>query len=130
MSRKSKGARSRQKPRNGLYIALAILATLLVGVGAIWFLTRSGEAGSTKPEAASAGTKSPLAPASQLSAKVLSAPPVVQEAYRFAIANPETLSKFPCYCGCGQMGHMDNLECFVKDFNADGSIVFDYHALG
>ncbi len=123
MSRKSKGARSRQKPRNGLYIALAILATLLVGVGAIWFLTRSGEA-------ASAGTKSPLAPASQLSAKVQSAPPVVQEAYRFAIANPETLAKFPCYCGCGQMGHMDNLECFVKDFNADGSIVFDYHALG
>ena len=123
MSRKSKRARSRQKPRNRLYIALAILAALLVGVGAIWFLTRSGEA-------ASVGTKSPLAPASQLSAKVLSAPPVVQEAYRFSIANPETLSKFPCYCGCGQMGHMNNLECFVQDFNADGSIVFDYHALG
>lgn len=130
MSRKNRRARSRQKPRNWLYIALPILAALLVGVGAIWLLTRSGEAGSAEPEAASAGTEIQLAPVSQLPAKVRSAPPVVQEAYRIAIANPEILTKFPCYCGCANMGHMNNLECFIKDSNADGSIVFDYHALG
>lgn len=71
-----------------------------------------------------------LAPASQLSDQVKQAPPVVQEAYRFAIANQEILEKVPCYCGCGNMGHMSNLECFVDEFNPDGSIVFDYHALG
>ena len=130
MSRKNRRARSRQKPRNWLYIGPAILAALLVGVGATWLLTRSGEAGSAEPEAASTGTGVQLAPVSQLPAKVQSAPPVVQEAYRIAIANPELLTKFPCYCGCGKMGHMNNLECFIKDSNADGSIVFDYHALG
>jgi hypothetical protein len=71
-----------------------------------------------------------LAPASQLSAQVRSAPPVVQEAYRFAIANPDVLSKLPCYCGCGNMGHMSNLDCFVQEVKGDGSIVFESHALG
>lgn len=71
-----------------------------------------------------------LAPVSQLSAQVRSAPPVVQEAYRFAIANPDVLSNMPCYCGCGNMGHMSNLDCFVQEVKPDGSIVFDYHAFG
>lgn len=55
---------------------------------------------------------------------------MVQEAYRMAIANPEILEKYPCYCGCGKMGHQSNLDCFVHDVNPDGSIVFDDHALG
>lgn len=71
-----------------------------------------------------------LAPVSQLSAKVRSAPPIVQEAYRFAVANPEILSQYPCYCGCGNMGHESNLDCFVQEFKEDGSIVFDDHAFG
>jgi hypothetical protein len=70
-----------------------------------------------------------LAPASQLSEKVRGAPPVVQEAYRFAIANPEILAKLPCYCGCGNMGHMSNLDCFAEEIAEDGSVVFGYHAL-
>lgn len=71
-----------------------------------------------------------LAPVSLLSEKVREAPSVVREAYQFAIANPNTLSKFPCYCGCGDMGHQSNLDCFVQQFNADGSVVLDDHAFG
>ena len=58
------------------------------------------------------------------------AAPQVKEAYRFAAANPDVLSKYPCYCGCGAMGHKSNLDCYVKQANADGSIVFDDHAYG
>jgi len=92
------------------------MAALLVGLGGAWLLTR--------PQ----GAKIQLAPFSQLPVKVRMAPPVVQEAYRFAIANPKILAKLPCFCGCGAKGHKSNLDCFIQRFNPDGSIVFDYHA--
>ena len=60
---------------------------------------------------------------------VQQAPPTVQEAYRFAVANPEVTSQIPCYCGCGAMGHTSNYTCFVAD-DRDGQITFDNHALG
>ncbi len=60
---------------------------------------------------------------------VQSAPPNVQEAYRFAIANPGALDHIPCYCGCGSMGHDNNLDCYVATFNSDGSVAqFESHA--
>jgi hypothetical protein len=119
-----KGVRSRQKGSGKwLYIVVPILAAVLIGVGGGWVLARRGDTDMTR-------TEIKLAPVSQLSQQARSAPPVVQEAYRFAIANPEVLSKLPCYCGCGSMGHESNLDCFIEEFNADGSIVFDDHAFG
>ena len=106
-----------------LYIILPIV--VLLAIGSI------GACSPTSDEAANPSqTETQLAPASQLPDKVKQAPPVVQEAYRFAIANPDLRETFPCYCSCGNMGHESNLNCFVKEFNPDGSIVFDYHALG
>ena len=71
-----------------------------------------------------------LAPESVLPAFVRGAPPRVREAYRFAVANREYLGQFPCYCGCGSVGHKSNLDCYVKTVRADGSIEFEDHALG
>ena len=71
-----------------------------------------------------------LAPESALPDFVRAAPSQVKEAYRFAIANPHVLSKFPCYCGCGAMGHQNNLQCYIKEVRADGSIEFEQHAFG
>lgn len=117
-----KGVRSRQKgSRKWLYVALPILAALLVGLGGGLLLARQRGCGPTTLEIQ-------LAPVSQLPGKVRRAPPVVQEAYRFAIANPDTLAKLPCYCGCGSIGHESDLDCFIQRFNPDGSIVFAYHA--
>lgn len=78
----------------------------------------------------SAATKLTLAPVSALPDFVQDAPPQVKEAYRFAIANPDVLSAFPCYCGCGAMGHQNNLECYIKEVRPDGSIEFENHAFG
>ena len=117
-----KRARSRQQGSGKwLYVAIPILAAVLIGVGGGWLFARRGDAGSTE-------TEIQLAPVSQLPERVRMAPPVVQEGYRFAIANPEVLAKLPCYCGCGSMGHTSDLDCFIEEFKPDGAIVFGYHA--
>jgi hypothetical protein len=77
-----------------------------------------------------AQVKLALAPESALPDFVQDAPPQVKEAYRFAIANPDVLEAFPCYCGCGAVGHMNNLDCYIKQVEPDGSIQFDNHAFG
>jgi hypothetical protein len=70
-----------------------------------------------------------LASESMLPDFVRDTPPQVQEAYRFAIANPDVLKYIPCYCGCGGMGHDSNLNCYVAAFHPDGSVAqFDNHA--
>lgn len=111
-----------KRVRKRLYLITPILMALFASVGGGVLSACRRDAGSTE-----SGIQ--LAPASQLSEKVRGAPPVVQEAYRFAIANPAVLAKLPCYCGCGNMGHTSNLDCFVDEVAQDGSIVFGYHAL-
>jgi hypothetical protein len=61
---------------------------------------------------------------------VRSAPPRVREAYQYAVSNPDELRKYPCYCGCGAMGHSSNLNCYVQDIAPDGTITYDNHASG
>jgi hypothetical protein len=55
------------------------------------------------------------------------APARVREAYRFAYANKDELSKIPCYCGCNFMGHIDNYTCYIKSRSAEG-VEWDAHA--
>ncbi len=102
------------------------LIILMTGLLALLALAISGCGSSTGP----AANQLNLAPESALPEFVRNAPPQVKEAYRFAIANPAVLSAFPCYCGCGAIGHQSNLHCYVKDIHADGSIEFDNHAFG
>lgn len=61
---------------------------------------------------------------------VQQAPVTVQQAYQFAVANPDVLQKLPCYCGCGAMGHTSNYACYVAGTTAEGVITYDPHALG
>jgi hypothetical protein len=69
-----------------------------------------------------------LAPMSELPAFILDRPAKFQDAYRFAISNPHDLETVPCYCGCGAMGHMSNLDCYIQEIATDGTILFDDHA--
>lgn len=69
-----------------------------------------------------------LAPSSALPDYVRDMPLRVQEAYRFAIANPDVLQYIPCYCGCSSM-HGNNLDCYVAAYHPDGTVAeFDNHA--
>ena len=63
-------------------------------------------------------------------AEVHAAPVIVQEAYQFNVANPDVMKDIPCYCGCGNIGHTSNYDCYVSDVDGAGNITFDNHALG
>jgi hypothetical protein len=65
----------------------------------------------------------------QLAAFVKDAPVTVKEAYAYAVANPHELEKYPCYCGCGKMGHTSNRSCYIKEIS-ESNVTFDDHALG
>ena len=71
-----------------------------------------------------------MAPMSGMPVEVGNAPVSVQQAYQFAIANPDLMKNIPCYCGCGDIGHTSNYSCYVADVDQKGAISFDNHALG
>lgn len=50
--------------------------------------------------------------------------PEIQEAYRFAAANPEILRHISCFCGCNSLGHTSNLECYVNEAGFDNHAAF------
>jgi hypothetical protein len=71
-----------------------------------------------------------MMPLDQMPSEVRSAAMTVQQAYRFAAANPPILQQIPCYCGCGAMGHTSNYACYWKKDAANGAPTFENHALG
>jgi hypothetical protein len=71
-----------------------------------------------------------MAPMTTMPDEVKSAPVVTQQAYQFAVANPDVTQHIPCYCGCGAMGHTSNYSCYVESVDAAGTVKFDGHALG
>ncbi len=56
--------------------------------------------------------------------------PRVQEAYRYAADNEETLQYMPCFCGCKNIRHRHNGDCYVTERHADGRITYNSHAVG
>ena len=89
-----------------------------------------GLAGCSSESKAGAATHSfTMASMADMPTEVQQAPIAVQQAYQFAVANPEALKHIPCYCGCNSLGHMNNTDCYVKTFNPDGTVAeFENHA--
>ena len=57
---------------------------------------------------------------------VLNGGPEVKRLYEFQVTHGELMRYMPCFCGCGQnAGHMSNRDCYVREVNPDGSVVFD-----
>lgn len=71
-----------------------------------------------------------MMPLDQMPAEVQSAPITVQASYSFNAANPDIMEDIPCYCGCGDLGHTSNYDCYVSNVDASGKIAFENHALG
>lgn len=98
-----------------------ITLSSLIMIG-IFFASACSSANSTQ------STATPKMETGAMPDFVQSAPPAVQTAYQFAFANPHALETVPCYCGCGRIGHKSNLNCYIKDIAADGTVTFDNHA--
>jgi len=57
-------------------------------------------------------------------------PAQIREAYAYAATVPRSLRYIPCYCGCANVGHGDNLACYVRSEAGGGWVVLDLHAAG
>jgi hypothetical protein len=56
--------------------------------------------------------------------------PKVLEAYRYAAEHGESLRYIPCFCGCKNVGHRSNEDCYVTERHGDGRITFNSHSAG
>ncbi|MCL4303812.1 MAG: hypothetical protein KJ077_49470 [Anaerolineae bacterium] len=110
-------------------LTVFVLPVLLLGLAGC--AINEGAMQRLAPTPQAAQVELALAPQSALPGYAQEAEPRVRDAYRFAVANPDVMTKIPCYCGCGTMGHENALDCFVKDVQPNnGSIEFDNHAAG
>jgi len=48
----------------------------------------------------------------------------IEAAYHYAILHPQIVKWMPCYCGCGEMRHDSNLDCYLRP----GQATFEEHA--
>ena len=53
----------------------------------------------------------------------------LQRLYRYAVEHGDELQYMPCFCGCYRFGHKSNRDCYIKAFNADGTLTFTSHAV-
>ena len=53
--------------------------------------------------------------------------PKVQEAYQYAVNHEATLQYIPCFCGCKNIGHRHNADCYIAERHIDGQITFTSH---
>jgi hypothetical protein len=70
-----------------------------------------------------------MAPMADMPMDVQRAPLVTQEAYQFAFANQDVMTHIPCYCGCKDIHHKNNFDCYVSGQSANGQTLYDPHAL-
>lgn len=59
---------------------------------------------------------------------VLAGGPDVAGLYGFAAERGKDLEHIPCDCGCGNIGHRSNRQCYIKSENRDGTLTYTSHA--
>lgn len=47
---------------------------------------------------------------------------ILKDAHIFTADHPEVATYIPCYCGCGNMGHKNNADCFVEARDKQGKV--------
>lgn len=77
---------------------------------------------------AAAAHNHPMASLEDMPADVQISGHRTQEAYQFAVANPQIAGEIPCYCGCAGMGHTSSYDCYVAGVDEAGVVQFDNHA--
>ena len=122
---KPKGVKRSRRRSRWLVISAAMLAAAGVVVA---LMTLSDQGASTEGSRRRApGDRYETIAADQLPS-FAKGNPKAEQAYRYAAAHPEVLQYIPCYCGCGNIGHRHNGDCYIQDRLEDGRITFTSHA--
>ncbi|MFQ5803698.1 MAG: PCYCGC motif-containing (lipo)protein [Candidatus Methylomirabilales bacterium] len=127
MKNKHKGHRMRRwRHRRTVIAAGVVVGAVILGLG-MAVVIGWGPQGERVRVAAS-GDRLHRVPVGQLPAFATSAPSWVQRAYLYAAGQPEVLRHTPCFCGCRDIGHRHNGDCYVQARHADETITFTSHA--
>ena len=100
---------------------------IAVASGGAWWLTPD-EASAGPVTRDQYGDQIQTVPRGQLPDFAQSAGPKVQEAYRYALQDGGALDYIPCFCGCKNIGHGNNRDCYIKSANRDGTVTYTSHA--
>ena len=121
-----KAKRVKQKPTRQRWIVVSLVGVVAAGLG-VGLLTSSEDGflmSSGRPRAP--GDRYETVGPGELPS-FATGNTRVEEAYRYAAAHPEILQYIPCFCGCGNIGHRHNGDCYVQERFADGRIDFTSH---
>jgi hypothetical protein len=100
------------------------LSVAVVGGSAVWWVSAAAAPPLRKSPS---GDLLETVPEGSLPSFAVKAGPKAQEAYRYAVANGDTLQFIPCFCGCGKIGHRHNADCYVAERLPGGRITFTSH---
>ena len=124
------GKRKRCEQKRKRYWWVNLIAALLVagGLGAALYFSGGGDRARGGSPITPSGDRFDAVGADDLPPFARQASSKIREAYRYAAAHPDVLQYIPCFCGCQNIGHRHNGDCYVKERDADGRITFTNHA--
>jgi hypothetical protein len=117
----------RMQRRGFLKQATIGLGLAAVGGSVAWWASASAEPRQRKTPS---GDLLETVPVGRLPSFAMKAGSKAQEAYRYAAANGDTLQYIPCFCGCKNIGHRHNGDCYVAERHPDGRLTFTSHGAG
>lgn len=113
----------------GVWVAFALALALVVG-GVAWVAMRHpGTTSSVSAGGGDSGHTMPM-PAADTEVPSFAVQAGVADVYAYAAQNHGVLRYMPCTCGCGEMGHLDNWNCYVRNIDESGVVEWDQHAAG
>jgi hypothetical protein len=114
-----------------IFLTFILIITSLLTACAIEPEGTTGHSSKTRSEVSPAAGhhNHPMAPLSEMPAEVQAADERTQQAYQFAVANPDDAKQVPCYCGCVGLGHDTSYDCYVAAIGEKGRKEFDLHAV-
>lgn len=122
---RKKHHKRRSRHRRSVIAAGVLVGAVILVVGtAVW----TGRAPQEDKVTLTAwGDRLHTVPSGHLPAFAASASSSVQTVYRYAVAHPGILQYIPCFCGCRNIGHRHNGDCYVRARHADGTITYTSH---
>jgi len=123
-----KAKRVQQERKRNQRLILTVAGLVTVGLAAALFFSGPGASPGSSVQLTPSGDRLETVAAGELPSFSNQSSAKVQETYRYAAAHSEVLQYIPCYCGCRNIGHRHNGDCYVQERHADGRITFTSHA--
>ena len=112
----------------GLTRRQVLSVTLAAAAGAGTWLVLGSESPAGPATTDRFGDRNQALPRGQLPDFARAGGSKVEEAYRYALEQGDALESIPCFCGCTNIGHRHNRDCYIKSFNRDGTVTWTSHS--